>query len=368
MKKYISALLCCALLLFSTSTAQAASPTLGINYGNKYTVTLGGGTYSYTVPFTANYELTLSGTRGAAYSNNSGGYGYTLSQTVRLNKGDEIKVELPNAPGYYQSGNTVVVPGGNPGKLWINGNLYWVAAGGQGKISNGIAPNNATAIQVYNGNGTSNGAANTYDVHWHSGNGLSGPYHSNSFPTLSTYNNPGGCYIGSHVCDENCRRTCGTQLVKVSEHDYRDGCAWHGHGNFTACQYACYSCGDPDENYVVMRFEWQHESDRPQGPFYCIEIIGACTGLLNKWDLGCGTQQGQILGYNGAERAGSCLATGNPSASLTSSGNASFTIKLSETENTQYLNTTVRKGNLYYLNSYADLVLIDDIVCYYKRR
>ncbi|MCM1237606.1 MAG: hypothetical protein NC489_46680, partial [Ruminococcus flavefaciens] len=158
MKRKLLALFSAILLLSSALPVNAASD-LPITYGNGYTMSLnGGGTYEYVVPFTANYEISLAGAQGASYSNNAGGYGYTLSKTVRLKYQDVIKVVVPNRPSYSQSGSTLSVPGGQPAKLYLNDELIWTAAGGYGQISSITASSTINTVNVQSGNGTEDGA------------------------------------------------------------------------------------------------------------------------------------------------------------------------------------------------------------------
>lgn len=361
MKRKLFAILAVCTMLFSNVINVSAANAFNLSKSNQYSVTLGGGTFTYTVPFTANYELTLAGTRGAAYSNNSGGPGYTLTKTVRLNYGDEVKVELPTAPSYSQSGSVLTIPGGSPAKLWINGTLYWSAAGGQGKLNSTIAPNGVTTVKIQSGNGTDNGNYNTYAVHWHSGNGVSGASHSNSFPELYGLSDPGGCYVGSHVHDSygyTCPRTnCPSTDFTRTYHHHCD-----------QDEYATWVCN-------ICGVEYHKGGKYADGDADCSEPTGcsnwgySCGNMPhNIWNLGCNTQQGQILGYTGSQQPGTCYTIDSPSAALTSTGNAYFTIKLAETETLFYKNVKVPKGDLRYLNNYADLVILDNTVCYFKRR
>lgn len=184
--KFIPAAIMALSLLFGTA-ANAAGNELPISHGNRYTVNRdGGGEITYTVPFTANYEVTLSGSEGAGYPSGAGGYGYTLTTTVRLNKGQTITVSTPNRPAHYTEGTTTIVPHGNDSVLKIDGKEFLRAGGGAPRFNQIIAPTGTINVQV-------EGVA-SLPVHWHSGNGKSGATHANQFPTVYSETLAGGCY------------------------------------------------------------------------------------------------------------------------------------------------------------------------------
>lgn len=122
-------LLCTLSLLFSSVSVHAAN-ILPVNHGNKYVYSVaGGGEKTWEVPFTANYKLTLAGTEGAGYSAGGGGYGTTLVKTVRLVKGTQLKVVLPERPTYTYANAAVTIPSGSNAVVYLNDDLYMLAGG-----------------------------------------------------------------------------------------------------------------------------------------------------------------------------------------------------------------------------------------------
>lgn len=335
MRKSLSILLAGFLLIFNSLPVFAAN-NLPIAKSNSYTVSAtGGGTYEYTVPFTGNYEITLAGAQGASYSSNSGGLAYTVSSTIRLNKGDVIKFVLNNRPSYSSSGGVLMVPAGVKSDMYVNNTLKITAGGGAGNVDNNIAPSGITSVRVYNGNGS----YTTLGTHWHTGNGKSGATHNNTFQQLDTRNNPGGCYTHHwHTHDSQC--------------DYK---SWHTHEN---CVYHNvkdeYGNDDSDKSWTEHHCtpRSKHEGDTRD----------------NHYTIGCGYQQGQILGINnGSYTPGSCSGAVGSSV-LNHSGNGSFSIRLAEQDTLFYHDGLVSRTNLTYLNTVVDLVIKDDVVVYYKRR
>ncbi|MCM1221731.1 MAG: hypothetical protein NC548_45395 [Lachnospiraceae bacterium] len=375
MRKKFLAILMAALTLSATMPVYAASE-LPIAKSNSYTVSKdGGGSYEYTVPYTANYEITLAGAQGSSYSSNAGGYGYTLKKTIRLQYGDTIKVELPNRKNYYTEGTTIKVPGGDPAKLYINGTLVQVAGGGGGTVSNQTAPNDIYYVQTQNGAGTNTATWNSsVTVHWHTGNGVNDvnkANHSNNFPTVYLASSPGGCYAGdghTHNAVVYCpRHTC---VASSSISTYRlslEGCPTCGSCNtetwtrttitHSECGYSaweesahCNTCGGSKSR------SWSNGRS-------CPGTIWDCGSPVNTWTVQCGIAQGYVSASNGC--AGTCK-DGSWSASLNNSGNAKFTIKLAEQNGVQYKNVVA--STAYYLNDPVDLIVCDNTVTYYKRR
>ena len=362
-----------------------------------------GGTYEYTVPFTGNYEITLSGAQGASYDSNSGGYGYTLTKTIRLQYQDKIKVVVGKRLSWSQSGAVVSVPGGEDSNFYLNDQLIWTAAGGAGQITKNIVPNACTSVTVQNGNGSSTGSwTSGSPVHWHSGNGKSGATHSNQFPVLYQLNNPGGCYRGSHTCGKigsNCHFEHDKDEITHTEHNvYVEG--------------HCNRCGG---DYGSATNDEYHGSDTPGGGdightyhtcTYTVTVDCThwiCNGVINTWTIGCGYSQGQVYGYdNSSYSAGSCYYNTSysytestvqrngseggfvfdyvdvsktlnttPSASLSRTGNGNFKIRLVEQQELFGGNLvgdgTARAILPYYLNTKCNLILLDHTVIHFKR-
>lgn len=317
----------------------------------------GGGNYEYTVPLTGNYEITLAGSSGSAYGATSGGAGCTLNRTVRLQYGDTVKFSLNDQPRTDTRGDTLYVHGGLKSTLYVNGAKIWEASGGAAQVPNRTAPDGTMQVVAYSGDDSSH---ITLPVHWHSGGGKSGATHANQFPQLNTYTNPAGCYTGRHECDSQCRRVCGGGTHQISQHDYSDGCGWHEHGNFSARQFQCYACGN------VIRQEIRNGNSWPPRPT-CGAIVGACTGKLNVWTLGCGMQQGQILGTCSTNIGPSFDSVwGNSSAEVSNVGSGRFSIRLTEHDGLYYTNTKVYLPT--YKSARCNLIVRDNTVVFYKRQ
>ena len=256
------------------------------------------------------------------------------------------------------SNGVLSIPGAQPSKLWINDELIWTAGGGAGQVTNNIVPNTCTSVSVQNGNGTSNGSWTTgINVHWHSGNGKSGATHSNSFPYLGPGSHPGGCYV-------------------ADIHHHSSGCEgipdspWNNCGNATNvggswqdgnAQYECNCCGSSFSGSNA----WHHCTGDAHKQILC----GHSDGELLGYKLGCGYSQGQAYGYNNANYvAGQCYYKAGyiPTASLTRTGDGLFSIKLVEQETVYYKDVVA--SNPYYTNGRIDLAILDNTVCYYKRR
>lgn len=366
MRKSISLLATMALMLCSCLQVSAAPTNFPLSYGNSYTYTeTGGGDYEYTVPLTGNYEITLAGSSGSAYGSTSGGAGCTLNRTVRLQYGDTVKFSLNDQPSVDTKGDTLYVHGGLKSTLYMNGVKIWEASGGAAQVPNRTAPDGVMQVVAYSGDDS---ASVTLPVHWHSGGGKSGATHANSFPQLNTYTNPGGCYVGRHVCDSQCRRVCGSQTFWTGPgHDYRDGCSWHHYHPHSARQWSCYACGDPDEDFVVGSIEYEHDDECPKEPPNCTRIIDDCTGKLNVWSLGCGMQQGQILGTC-STAIGPCFDSvwGDSSAEVSNIGSGRFSIRLAEHDGLYYTNTKVSLPA--YKSDRCNLIVRDNTVVFYKRQ
>lgn len=244
---------------------------------------------------------------------------------------------LSSIPSWSQSGSVVSIPGGKPSYCYIDGEFYVKAGGGGGRIGNNIAPNLALTMRVYGGDNT--GYADS-GIHWHTGNGKSGPYHSNTFPQIDSRDNTGGgCYTKHwHTHDSKC--------------DYE---SWHTHEH---CQYWV-SDGTNENGESVGHWVTDHHCT----PHHKHE--GDTRN--NHHAINCGYSQGQILNTGLSPSASACSGTYNSSA-VNHSGAGSFTIKLQEQNTLYYKGGAVSSTDLYYRGGRADLVLKDDVVVYYKRR
>lgn len=367
MKRIIVPLLALCLLLYSLPVHAAA--TVPINHGNKYTYSVTGGEYTWEVPFTGNYKVTLSGTEGASYSAGSGGYGTQLVKVVRLVKGTQLCVVLPARPN-YTSGETVVVPSGNNAELYLDGDLYMLAGGGGARINNNIAPNGCTQVNV-----GSNGSVLSLGVHWHSGNGKSGPVASNTFPTVYKETLVGGCYRWSgHT--HNATRTC---PWRYTYHEHRNCsytqidtviCTGRGGGY---SYFECTACGAEYSHYdggASTGWGWGYCNCPGSREYHCDRTPNAgleytCGNPRNTQTIQCGFKHGQINPVTNRYTPTPCFGPYD-SAAANNTGDAKFSIELCEQDTLFYSNVT--PTYTYYNGGLTELVLVDDIVCYYKRR
>lgn len=340
------------LSLLCGTVANAAGNDLPITHGNKYTISRnGGGDIAYTVPFTANYEVTLSGSEGAGYSSGTGGYGYTLTTTVRLNKGQTVEIGAPDRPTYSTSGSTTMLPHGSDSVLKVDGTEVLRAGGGAPKVNNNIAPEGVLNLSL---------EGLSLPVHWHSGNGKSGPTHSNQFPTVYNETSVGGCYgLTGHT--HNATRTC----PRYHDHaydkkEYRWCCMNENRGgNYVHPE----NCPCPG-NCSTGADNWKRYA-----------LVSICDGALNSWGCGnlplntqtltCGKQQGQILNINNSSYRPHTCSGDFSGQSLTNSGNGKCTIRLAERQGLAYSDVIVKAPS--YKNTKCELILRDDTVVYYKR-
>ena len=351
--KFIPAAIMALSLLFG-AVANAAGNELPISHGNRYTVTRdGGGEITYTVPFTANYEVTLSGSEGAGYPSGAGGYGYTLTTTVRLNKGQTITVSTPNRPAHRTEGTTTIVPHGNDSVLKIDGKEFLRAGGGAPRFNQILAPTGTLDVQVE--------GANPLPVHWHSGNGKSGATHANQFPTVYSETLVGGCYGWSgHTHDAT--RTC----ARFHNHDLdQRRVAWccmnvNINGNYIhkpgcPCPGGCWTRAD--DKY--FRDGWTRDCNGAMNDY-------ACGYPNNTQVIKCGYSQGQILNVNNASYRPHICSGEFTGQSLSNTGNGKVTIRLAEQQELNYSNVVVTTPH--YKGGLCELILKDATVVYYKRK
>lgn len=310
------------------------------------------------------------GTEGASYQASGGGYGTTLVKTVRLEKGTQLKVVLPERPAYTYGNATVTIPSGNNAELYLNDSLYMLAGGGGARINNTIAPNGCTSVNVGN-----DGSLTALGVHWHSGNGKSGPIASNTFPTVYKETLVGGCYRwAGHT--HNATRTC---PWRYTYHEHRSCsytqidtviCTSRGDGysyfKCTACQaeYSHYDGG------ASTGWGWGYCDCPGSREYHCDRTPNAgleytCGNPRNTQTVQCGFQHGQINPVTNQYTPTPCSGSYD-SAAASNTGDAKFSIELCEQDTLFY--SSVAPAATYYNSGLTELVLVDDIVCYYKRR
>lgn len=367
MRRKLYSLIAALVLCFSISIQASAANVLPITRQNSYTYRQSGqGTYEFTVPYTGNYEITLSGAAGASYNAASGGSGYTLSKTVRLQYNDTVKIVLQNKPSYYATGSTLTVPSGVRSQLYVNGTLVWNAAGGAGSLSTQIAPNGITSVRTFDGDSATSKDAG---VHWHTGNGKSGATHSNTFPTVYSTATPNGCYVwGGHT--HNATGTCGYKMVytydsRCDDKGYAPRNKPDGYNADGSTIWACCVCGSVNDGKYGAGFGGWCESTGAHA--VSSEKVYLCGGYNNTWRLGCGYQQGQITPIHPVSPGQCYYADGwTPTATLSNTGNGNVTIKLVEQQTVYYNQTNAQTP--YYMDGICNLIVQDNTVTYFKRR
>lgn len=326
-----------------------------------------GGDFEFTVPYTANYELSLAGTQGSSYNSDAGGYGWTLVRdSIKLNYGDVVQIHVPKWNNSYTS---TEVSGGHAATITVNSDVVWIAGGGAGTVSNNIAQNGVTSFTARGGEGSDPGVDRVYEVHWHSGNGKSGATHSNSFPTVYSTTLVGGCY-GWNGHTHNATGTC------PMYHDHsldpvecRQCCQLSpGYNEATGETYPLHPAGcgcNMGSGFVDSGYV--HWGDVP----ICNHALNAysCGNYNNTQVLKCGYVQGQILGINNDnENAGACFCTVGwqpTSKNKNNAGGAKFSIRLLEQQELFYRLMPVSNPN--YGNIPAYLIINDNRVIYFKR-
>lgn len=374
-----------------------------------------GGEISYTIPYTGNYEISLSGAQGEAYSNGSGGYGYTLSKIVRLHKGDILGAVTPDKVGSYQDGSTVTVPCGPSAELYVNGNHVWTVGGGSGWV-NGKATSGVWKVVA------KSNPDKSYDVHWHQNDSTA----SHNYGTCYSLSSPGGCYGGDghthnmtgscpwHYTGHDHTSSCSWKYTRhehnscPKKHVHTDSCAHHDEGTgryidveqyvaypgscpycmtyFTdagntgeaGCTHTChreivipvYDCNNLPKN------KWDC-GNRPYNAgkeYTCNDLpknkdkVWDCGSPTNTWTIQCGYQHGQILRVSNVQTGMPCwnAASFKPdSQQLNNTGNAKCSIRLVEQQELQMYNATVRLP--YYRTTKCNLIIKDDVVTYFKR-
>lgn len=87
-------------------------------------------TGSVTIPWNADYIVTLAGGAGSSSTGRQGGNGYVVSAKLRLEKGTVLSWTTGGKGAIAKAGTTS--RGGGQSTLSINGTVVWVAGGGVG--------------------------------------------------------------------------------------------------------------------------------------------------------------------------------------------------------------------------------------------
>lgn len=274
-----------------------------------------GGENSYIVPFTADYDIELSGSQGSCYSGVSGGYGYKLSKKVRLQYGDILKIDTPNHPA-----SSVTSTGGNAAKLYVNGTLVWVAGGGTGHVprydDSDKNVTTSTALTIAGGKGSPNGSNGSITFH------------------TDDESKPGQCYN------------------KVAHtHSAAKGCPGHQCGSSGGCGHST------DVGSGI-------EGGGGEGA-YCHATVWTCS---KQWDYPkkCGKNNGTVIAKTDAT-AGTCSNAGGVwevTQSTGNSSNAKFSISLHQQSNLWYGSTVSLPK---YQDRVCNLILKDNVVVHFKR-
>ena len=122
--------------------------------------------------------------------------------------------------------------------------------------------------------------------------GQSGWSDTHVFSGLSS---PGGCFTaGYHEHSSDCLAD-GPIMMRISYHDYTDGCDWHPWRDEVACQHQCVGCGEVHRHTAVKS---EHNGDIPTAdpcimePLHMHYVCG--DSPANTWAVGCGRQAGQV--------------------------------------------------------------------------
>lgn len=182
--------------LFANSYSNVGNTWL---QSNTYFTTTGNGYQFWTVPETANYQITAAGARSGyptytgnvSWSANAAGRGVTMQATVPLTQGQVITIAVgqpsANAPTQAQFS----VPGGGGGTfvVFTNNNAPIIVAGGGGGpgnwSSNLLLNNGGNAVTTNWGGNSWTGAAGGF-------NGQGGNAHVNVLGVVSTNGYDGG--------------------------------------------------------------------------------------------------------------------------------------------------------------------------------
>lgn len=247
------------------------------------------------------------------------------------------------------------VSAGKESTMSINGSTVWRAKGGISTTGAGPAPSGTTSVITKNCDGSSV----SHSVHWHNGN-----INANAtFPAITgTTSRPSGsCYHGGHVhgWTVGCPRRKTGEIChctfKVGEDGNRSpsaGCEKHDHES----TYSGSAC-DGANVWVVYT-----ETFAPKTPSNKYWNNGGSVTIQ-----GCSYTHGEILNPGSSPSTGSCYyASGwTPDSAIVDSRTPSFRISLTESQQLQMYNTTVRVPS--YRGGTCHLILKDDTVTYFKR-
>ncbi|MCM1221732.1 MAG: hypothetical protein NC548_45400 [Lachnospiraceae bacterium] len=387
-KKLLSLFLFFSMLIYAVPVF-AAPAQLPITKSNKWEMSANNGTAEYTLPYTAYYDIVLSGTQGNSLNGTSGGNAYTLKKTIKLEKGTTIRYSVANQGTAYMNGTTAVIPGGSAGKLWINGTLVMLAAGGEGLLTTSKSANvkgsvgtNVASAQIWSGEGTSTSSAYNCSIHWHAYPSWVNTEFPNEQETMnwfidSTYPNcpsqfeiPAGTYLGPGF--NGPRYSSGKYnfltgiIPSVRDMRLYDTVCY----KFTSgkTRVMCDDAYYPPEWHVENVGE--HDGVQPNwtvlqatgGPDYSCGSVGYLDLTYTKQ---CGKNHGQVEGTQ--PDAGSCTWTSDwtpDSQSKDHTGAGYFYIGLHERPIYMYDSAA---PNDYWLDQQAYLIMYEDQVVGFKR-
>lgn len=233
-------------------------------------------------------------------------------------------MSLPNSPSCNTEVAPMQVPGGEKAQLWYNNSLVQEAAGGSGALTNNIAPNGVSQVQVWDGDNLSYRVLN---VHWHNNCGLAHPHDWR-------YTTSRGCqHMDECKCDADSYLIC-----RRCSHSH----AYH------------YSDITPDGMPCINPTKGKHCRLNHYVEVQCIHPA-------------CGKKNGQILGAGVFNPGNSYYANGwQPDlASQSNTGSALFKIELNNQEGVLY------QGGAVHLPEYqrvkCNLILKGNTVTYFKR-
>ena len=234
------------------------------------------------------------------------------------------------------SGDVMHINAGETSKLWFDDVLQATSSGGQGTYASSIAPTGCNSVNLYQG-GNDNVA--TYPVHWHVGSALDGS----------------GCYFKEECWYRYFRpQWCwGSLEGKHNDSDYDNGHA--------GCCMVCKECGDTSPLGQVPDC---HKGVWTTGIFYRYHgigdppVAGAECGSNHKFFLGCGYENGQIVGIQPQTIGYSDNTWVCDSSAQNNKGAGKFSIQLVEQNRLGY--NTGDISSLTYKNNVANLVVYQD--------
>lgn len=331
MRKLISLL--CAVLLLTPLRVSAAEP---LSFTPPYFAkNWSGQSGEFTIPYSAYYKLTLSGAQGSSYGGGEGGYGIVQTKTLWLKEGTKVKFECGNVGVRTIASGVMSIAGGSSSKLWFDGVLQAQSSGGQSVCNSEIAPTGVAQVRLYSGG---NDRVVTYPVHWHTGSATDGS----------------GCYF---------KEECWYSYFKPAWHDcpvdshHNDSDYDNGHHG---CYMYCTECGDSSP---LGQMPECHTGCWTTGIFYKYHgvgdppVAGASNGSNHKYFLGCGYEDGQIVGVSSQSLGTSVNRWQADSSEQSNTGAGKFSIQLIEQDRLKYTSTV---NKVSYLNNGVGLVIYED--------